>query len=238
MFTQNYNNFLKNRETAQNLNNRLKIFINEYANHRRKHNHPLKILDIGCGKDPQILNFVSREDLYSTCDYYESINKQVYSYKQVDLNCEKLSEKFPNQKFDVIFCGEVIEHLFSPDYMLAEIKKLMHKDSILILSTPNLGYYVNRLMLLVGISPLYLENSSEYKLGRKFRIFGQGNTPEGHIKVFTYGALLDLFKIQKFTIIKTISCSTWSFFLDKFISKFSKSLAAANVFILKKTVRK
>lgn len=79
----------------------------------------------------------------------------------------------------MIFCGEVIEHLFSPDDLIDEIKTLMHSESILILSTPNLGYWVNKLLLIFGISPLCLENSSEIKLGRKFKFLGQFNKTEG-----------------------------------------------------------
>lgn len=225
---------MNKRETAQEINERLKIFISEYKDYKKTHTHPLKILDIGCGKNPQILPYKFPKDHYYACDYYKRINKKVKQYKSLDLNTDNLSEKFSLQKFDVIFCGEVIEHLFSPDHLLNEIGKLMNDDSILILSTPNLGYYVNRIMLLFGISPLYLENSSELKLGRKFKIFGQGNSTEGHIKVFTYGALLDLFKIQKYKIVKITSSSTWSFFLDKIIPKISKSLSATNVFVLKK----
>jgi len=42
-----------------------------------------------------------------------------------------------DKKFDVIVCGELIEHIENPSLMLEGIKRFMHKDSILIITTPN-----------------------------------------------------------------------------------------------------
>lgn len=42
-----------------------------------------------------------------------------------------------NMKFDIITAGEVIEHLDNPGGFLESCKKHMHKDSLLIVSTPN-----------------------------------------------------------------------------------------------------
>jgi len=229
---QNYRDFLTNRKTANSFSKRLSIFVNIYKKYHQ--GKKLNILDIGCGDNVELYKYKIKGDFYTGCDFYPQIKTPIDEYVQIDLMAEDLSKKLKMKKYDVIFCGEVIEHLFSPDHLLTEVKKIMHSESILILSTPNLGYYVNRLMLLFGISPLYLENSSEYKLGRKFNFLGQGNLTEGHIKVFTYGALLDLFKMEKLDIVQTISCSTWNFFLDGLIAMFSKSLAATNIFALKK----
>lgn len=231
----NYKVFLTKHMTAQPLNKRLNIFLKLYESYHLERNENLTILDIGCGDDAVLSTHKVKGDTYIGCDYYKKIKAPLDKYVQIDLMSEDLSKKFGDHKFDVIFCGEVIEHLFSPDHLLSEVRKIMHGESIFILSTPNLGYYMNRIMLLFGISPFYLENSSKYKLGRKFRILGQGNPTEGHIKVFTYGALIDLIKLEKFRISKIISCSgPWNFFLDRFVSLFSKSLSATNIFVLKK----
>jgi len=42
-----------------------------------------------------------------------------------------------NKKFDIIVAGELIEHLENPGKFLDSVKKHMHKDSILIITTPN-----------------------------------------------------------------------------------------------------
>lgn len=230
----NYREFYSQMNTAQLFNYRLKIFIDEYQEYRNKHPHVLKILDIGCGKKAELFNYIIKDDCYFACDFYETIDIQTDNYMKVDLNEDNLSELYFNQKFDVIFCGEVIEHLFSPDNLIEEIKKIMHSESILILSTPNLSCYLNRILLFIGISPLFLENSSEVKLGRKFKVLGQHNKTEGHIRLFTYGALIDFLKLKDLKIIKIIPTYVWDIFFDKIICSFSKSLAQNNVFILKK----
>lgn len=227
----NYKDFYLNNDTAQPFNDRLKIFIKEYQNYHSIYQHDLKILDIGCGKNAELFNYKIGNDYYYGCDFYGQIIKD--NYTKIDLNEEDLSYIYKNQKFDIIFCGEVIEHLFSPDHLIDEIKKLMHDESILILSTPNLSCYLNRILLLFGISPLYLENSSDIKLGRKFKFLGQFNKTEGHIHLFTYGAIKDFFKLKNLKIIKIVPTYTWNLFLDMIICRLSKGLAQNNVFILK-----
>jgi len=230
----NTNEFLLSRKTASSFNIRLKYFVNQYLEYKKIYSSPIKILDIGCGHNCELFKYKQGEDKYFGCDFYDQINIKIDKYQKINLNEEKLSDKYKNEKFDVIFCGEVIEHLFSPDSLLEEIREFMHKDSILILSTPNLGYYANRILLLFGISPLFIENSSEMKLGRKFRIFGQFNKTEGHIKVFTYGALKDLLRLNSYKIIKVKSVPIWNNIFDRIICLLSKSLSANNIFVLKK----
>ena len=231
---QNSQSFLHNTQTAQGDNRRLDIFIAEYKRYKQEKQRPLKILDIACGKNPVIFNHKFIDDYYVACDYFDSINYAVEQYIQIDLNVESLVQKCKREKFDIIFCGEVIEHLFSPDHLIDELHMLMHNDSILILSTPNLGYYMNRIMLLVGISPFFLENSSEYKFGRRFRFLGQMNKTEGHIRLFTFRALKEFVLFHGFRIVRiTSSVGPWNFFLDTFFALVSKSLAATNVFVLR-----
>ncbi len=230
----NSKEFLSKRETANKFNKRLSIFIKEYYSHKKKRRKKFRLLDIGCGRNTELFFRKKSEDIYYGCDFFYNTKKSLKNYISIDLNEESLSLKFKNKKFDVIFCGEVIEHLFSPDKLIDEIKELMDENSILILSTPNLGYYLNRLMLFFGVSPFFLENSSETKLGRKFKFLGQGNKTEGHIKVFTYGAIKDLLKQKGFEVVKIKSVPVWDNFFDRFVCLFSRSLSANNIFILQK----
>lgn len=234
----NYKEFLAKRETAGYSRKRLEIFIREYRSYHKKIKTRLKILDIGCGKKAELYKYKINDDRYYGCDFWDKIDITVDHYTRVDLNEDDLSRKFESESFDIIFCGEVIEHIFSPDSLIDEIKNLMHPESILILSTPNLGYWVNRLFLVFGISPLFLENSSEIKLGRIFKIFGQFNKTEGHIRLFTLRALIDLFKLKNLKVIKIISANIWKIrtldILDKVMSLISKSLSPDIVVVLSK----
>jgi SAM-dependent methyltransferase len=233
--TRNYRDFLERTDTAlHEANDRLRLFADAYREHKRRLGRPLAVLDVACGKRAVLRQSLSAGDTYRGCDYYESLDVELPEYVRIDLNEERLSERLAPETFDVVFCGEIIEHLFSPDALLDEIRLVMRDDAILVLSTPNLGYYVNRLLLLAGISPLYLENSSEAKLGRRFRWLGQGNSTEGHIRLFTYRALRDLLERKGFEALKVTPTTTWDFPPDRLVCRVSRSLAPNNVFVLRR----
>jgi predicted SAM-dependent methyltransferase len=226
--------FLEQRDTSvPELNARLEAFLAEYLRYRRASARSLHLLDVGCGSKALLAQHRVAGDVYHACDYAQRIGVEVDHYWSLDLNTTSVAETAPEgARYDVIFCGEVIEHLFSPDALLRDLHVLLQPSGILILSTPNLGYYVNRLLLLVGISPLYLENSAERKLGRKTRLLGQGNPTEGHIRLFTYGAARDLFAREGFAIERVVPTIIWDFPPDRLICRLSRSLAPNNVFVL------
>jgi len=233
----NSKDFLENNKTAQHFNERLSVFMGEYKRYKeRNKNKSLKILDVGCGVHCELAQYLHEGDEYFGVDFYKEseIKGKFVKYFSGDLNEQKLENLVSVNTFDVIFCGEVIEHLFSPDALMREMYKLLNKDGILILSTPNLAYWLNRVLLVFGISPFYLENSSEIKLGRKFSFLGQGNKTEGHIRLFTYGALREFVQKENFTIVKIVPVIWKNFIIDRFICKVSRSLAPNNVFVLKK----
>ncbi len=62
----------------------------------------------------------------------ESLNKQGY-----DVTCQNAESFSFKKKFDVIFAGELVEHLSNPGLFLERCKKHLRKDGLLILTTPN-----------------------------------------------------------------------------------------------------
>jgi SAM-dependent methyltransferase len=228
--------FLTQRDTATpELTPRLETFLAEYRRYRRSIDRSLVLLDVGCGSKAVLARHRVEGDLYHGCDFPGSINGDVDHYWSLDLNTTSVVDTAPTGlRYDVIFCGEVLEHLFSPDALLRDLRVVLQPSGILILSTPNLGYYVNRVLLLLGISPLYLENSAERKLGRKTPLLGQNNPTEGHIRLFTYGAAKDLFAREGFRIERVRPTITWDFPLDRLVCRVSRSLAPNNVFVLRK----
>ena len=62
--------------------------------------------------------------------------------KELGIECyygdaTNLSQVKIDKKFDVIVCGELIEHIANPGLMLDGLKRFMNKDTILIITTPN-----------------------------------------------------------------------------------------------------
>jgi hypothetical protein len=70
----------------------------------------------------------------------------------------------------------------------------------IILSTPNLACLPNRLLLPLGIQPLFSEVSETTVLGRVLRLLGEGGTPVGHLRLYTKRALLRYLGSQGFEV--------------------------------------
>lgn len=159
-----------------------------------------RILDVGCGEGA-FLKFCMESGI--ECFGIEISQSAIEAAKRSDLNVFKLNideEEFPfeQESFDAIFCGEVIEHVFDPDHLLDECLRVLRPDGILILTTPNLSSWFNRILLLFGYQPLFTEVSTRYGVGHPFNFWLKA----GHIRIFTYRALMQLLTIHDFKIIK------------------------------------
>jgi 2-polyprenyl-3-methyl-5-hydroxy-6-metoxy-1,4-benzoquinol methylase len=119
-----------------------------------------EVLDLGCvdvGKrklkqksDIWIHDFIRKNAKY--CLGVDA-NKKGVSYLQkkgyniIHGNVEKLSL---NKKFDVVFAGELIEHLNSPGLFLNSVKRHLKKDGYFILTTPNPFYFMYTVRIVFG----------------------------------------------------------------------------------------
>lgn len=108
---------------------------------------------------------------------------------------------FPDDSFDGVFCGEIIEHVFDPDFLLQEVHRVVkpstqEKDHPIILTTPNLSSWYNRLFLLFGFQPLFTEVSTQRGFGHPMPFWLNA----GHIRVFTYRAIKEFVKHYNFKI--------------------------------------
>jgi 2-polyprenyl-3-methyl-5-hydroxy-6-metoxy-1,4-benzoquinol methylase len=72
-------------------------------------------------------------------------------------HCDKLvvadlDGPFPdlNQKFDVVLCGDVLEHLRNAKDVLISLNQSLNPDGIVIVSVPNVANLYVRLQLLIG----------------------------------------------------------------------------------------
>lgn len=227
-----YRDFYARRGTGIQVNTRLALLLKLYQQHREALGRSVSVLDVGCGHEAVLLKHLHPADQYTGCDIVPPV-VSVPAFVAVDLNEDSLAETFSGATFDVIFCGEVIEHVFNPDALLEGLRALMSRSSILLLSTPNLAYWANRLLLLTGISPLFLENSSRTKLGRRWKRLGQGNPTEGHIRVFTHRAMLDLIRLQRLEVAGVYSVPSWNLLIDRLLCRISHNLAPVNVYKLR-----
>jgi len=97
-----------------------------------------------------------------------------------------------SDSIDLITCCETIEHLYNTDHLLSEINRVLKADGYLVLSTPNLASWNNRLSLLFGFQPNHAEISLQTG---SFGSYQSGKTTDrlvrasGHIRAYTLRAL-------------------------------------------------
>jgi SAM-dependent methyltransferase len=63
--------------------------------------------------------------------------REEYGYECYCADVMNLQELGLQRTFDVIVCGELIEHIENPGLMLDGIKRFMHRGSILVITAPN-----------------------------------------------------------------------------------------------------
>lgn len=103
-----------------------------------------RVLDIGCG----IGTFTSLvKDKMPNCDVWgvdissRAIEQNVKKHKEIDYRQYKIGSKrpFPDNCFDFVFSGEVLEHLDDPKDLFIDAFNALKSGGIFLLSTPNGG---------------------------------------------------------------------------------------------------
>lgn len=165
------------------------------------------VLDVGCG-DGAFASFIGEivgdTELYGLDIAPEAAAKAcARGVRALALDLDEEVLPFDENTFDVVICGEVIEHLYDPDHLLEEIHRVLKPDGICIITTPNLASWYNRIALLFGFQPFWTEVSLFYNVGKLFRGgCGSGNGLSGHIRNFVPRALKELLRIHRFELLK------------------------------------
>jgi len=100
-----------------------------------------KVIEIGCGAG-DILNKVEASDVTGVdiSNYILEVGRKRYPrIRFVGGNAEDLPEEIGRDKYDKIFCSEVLEHVERPDRVLAEMSKIAKENSVVVVSIPNEG---------------------------------------------------------------------------------------------------
>lgn len=145
----------------------------------------IEILDIGCGSGTLSLYLASKGNKVKGIDVSK---KAIKSCKQSAKNLGltqntnfiigdflKINIK---EKFDLIICNEVLEHIKKDDSAISKIAKLLKNNGILILSVPSIE------------APLY-----RLGLAKKF------DKRVGHLRRYTFGKINKLIEKKKLKII-------------------------------------
>lgn len=91
-----------------------------------------RLLDFGCGRKPYEHLFQVSE--YIGIDMEDTGHKHTLS--KIDVYYDGKNIPFGDESFDSVFCSEVFEHIFNLDEVIPEIKRVMKKDGMLLVTVP------------------------------------------------------------------------------------------------------
>jgi len=170
---------------------------------------PLAILDAGCG-DGSFLDRLAKHldrpaTSYIGLDYSQhqlaKAARLPYWFQQCDLG---LGIPLPDRSVDIVHASEVIEHLVNPDLLLTEAARVLRPGGHVVITTPNLHAWYNRVIFLAGVQPVFYETSTRSTqvgagpLGR----MKTDVRPVGHLRLFNRTALVDILRLSGFVPVR------------------------------------
>lgn len=192
-----------------------KIIQDEAEKIINKTKKDLTICDVGCGNGALIIRLAE----LSRSLHQQRIKYKGYELSQPFVNYGRQAVEFKNlsnvsfnhldiekdslpDKFDIIICSEVLEHLHNPRQVLEKLYQSLNDDGHLLLSTPNsknlIKYPLFFLKKIISskdsqeISKVLTREEQKHKLAEL----------EQHLYVFSQVELKQLLKDVGFTVIK------------------------------------
>lgn len=111
-------------------------------------------LDVGCGVG-EFLGLLNAQGIHAVgCDGNE---EQVRCVRSLGFQAEVVDLEgrlpYPDERFELVTCLEVIEHVARAERLLEEIARILVPNAYLLLSTPNFAFWRQRLRHLRGLGP-------------------------------------------------------------------------------------
>lgn len=144
----------------------------------------LNVLDCGVSKGG-VADILSREG--ANCFGIDINPREIKGVKIIQADLNKGIPEF-GIKFDVVFAGEIIEHLFDDRKFLRDCHNILKPCGILVVTVPNLVSLLNRFLMLFGSLPLVAYAAAEF-----------------HYHVYNRSKLKKLLREEKFEILKATS---------------------------------
>ncbi len=147
-----------------------------------------KILEIGCGKGFSLLEMkkTGKAEYTVGVDIIDSDEAKRNMDEFYNVNIENYNLPF-NDYFDIIVCGDVLEHLVDPWRTVKKLKTYLKTNGLLIASIPN----IREIRVLATI---FLKGSFEYH--------DSGILDKTHLRFFCKKDMIKLFKNANFKIEK------------------------------------
>lgn len=162
-----------------------------------------KVLDLGCGDGSlgkELKLVFPQIELYGIDISHTGTGLAQSAYQAVQVG--DLNEVLPYDThfFDYVITHEVLEHVLNTDQFISESYRILKPKGTLIVTTPNLLAWYNRILCLFGVLPIYYELSNKWRsvgMGRLRSLFSQ-ESPVGHIRVFNKYGMDDILRLNSF----------------------------------------
>lgn len=146
-----------------------------------------RLLDVGCAGG-EFATLVARDGwqvvgLEREPSLVETARARGIETYHVDLDREPFP--LPAASLDAAVAGEVIEHLVDTDHLLGELARVLRPGGVLVLTTPNLASLENRVRLLLGRYPMWMDH---------------GVDGAGHLRYYTPGVLRAQLERHRFRV--------------------------------------
>jgi 2-polyprenyl-3-methyl-5-hydroxy-6-metoxy-1,4-benzoquinol methylase len=99
---------------------------------------------------------------------------------------ETMDLPFVDQAFDVVLCGDLLEHLRDPEAFLVRVRRLLTPGGRVVLSTPNVANWAMRLSLLAG----------------RWTYKDRGILDRTHARLFTRRTLVETLELAGYRIVE------------------------------------
>ncbi|MEK7091930.1 MAG: class I SAM-dependent methyltransferase [Patescibacteria group bacterium] len=147
-----------------------------------------RLLDIGCSNG-QFMYWARERGLNPVGVELNSGTAEIAQRNGLEVFIGTLDQAhFPDQSFDLIFLGDLIEHVSDPRMIIKECQRLLSPGGFLAIITPNLDCFWSK---------------STWQLYRWFKIPWASLTPPHHLCQFSTGNLSQLLASEGFSIERT-----------------------------------
>lgn len=154
-----------------------------------------KIIELGCGLGDNLRIFMPENDVIGfegLDDATSMANERGLRVVQADLDSAPIP--LDDCSVDVVLCMDVLEHLVNPAFCVAESRRVLRKNGLLIINVPNHFTFSGRVRILLGSgadSQAYFPNSEDWE--------------NPHIRFFRHASSISLLKKAGFEIVEDCS---------------------------------
>lgn len=110
-----------------------------------------KLLDVGCSEGKFIMHY---KKAGFECEGIDISDKAIEFGKRRGLDIKKVDITkglpYANETFDVICCGQVLEHMLDPLPIVKEMYRVLKKEGYIVITVPNINMFRNLFLILLG----------------------------------------------------------------------------------------